>query len=378
MQTPGVGPATARLLLDAFGSPAALFAAERRHLHTLVGSALAAALLAPGAALLRQVDAALAWAAAPGRRLLTLHDPGYPLVLAHGAEPPPLLYVSGRAELLLGPCLGMVGSRNASLQGQANAELFAEALSVAGLTIVSGLALGIDTAAHLGALRGASATVAVIGTGPDLVYPARNRALWQRIAEEGCVVSEYAPGTPPLAHNFPQRNRIISGLSAGVLVVEAAARSGSLITARLAAAQGREVFAIPGSIHSALARGCHLLLKEGARLVESAADVLLELRDSPIARMGVQQAHGLALPRPAANASAPPAAPGNGEAALLDAALARLLDLLDAGPLGVEALAAGCGGAPHQLAAPLLELELAGHLERLADGRYQRVRGRLP
>ena len=236
--TPGVGPATCRLLLDSFATPARVFAAPREQLAAMVGSALAQALRHPAAEQLRRVDAALAWAEAPGNAILNLADPAYPPLLRNIADQPALLYVSGRASLLTAPCLAMVGSRNASVQGKINAEVFAQALSMTGLTIVSGLALGIDTAAHVGALQGAGATIAVVGTGPDIVYPARNRELWRRIAGQGCVLSEYAPGTPPLAHNFPQRNRIISGLSAGVLVVEAAARSGSLITARLAAGQG--------------------------------------------------------------------------------------------------------------------------------------------
>lgn len=355
MHTTGVGPASARLLLRQFERPAAIFAAAPAHLQALVGTALSAALLDPAAGVLRQVDADLAWAGQAGNRLLTIADPAYPALLRHIGDAPPLLYVSGRAELLAGPCLAMVGSRNASVQGASNAQQFAHTLSRAGLTIVSGLALGIDSAAHLGALAGYGATVAVVGTGPDLVYPARNRALWQRISESGCVVSEYAPGTPPLAHNFPQRNRIISGLSAGVLVVEAAARSGSLITARLAASQGREVFAMPGSIHAALAKGCHLLIKEGAKLVESAADVLHELGSvlhTPApARRSLQDAAAQALP------GAPPA----------------LLAALGHGPVALDAIALACGCAPHELQAALLELELAGAAERLADGRYQRV-----
>jgi DNA processing protein len=358
MQTPGVGPATCAVLLDSFSSPLQIFQAGLTRLRAIVGAALADALLHPGAALLKQVDQAIAWAGKSGNHIISVHDPRYPPALRHIADAPPLLYVSGQAQLLTGPCLAMVGSRNASVQGAANAEVFAQALSMAGLTIVSGLALGIDTAAHRGALQGAGATIAVIGTGPDLVYPARNRALWQRIAEQGCVVGEYAPGTPPLAHNFPQRNRIISGLSAGVLVVEAAAKSGSLITARLAAGQGRDVFAIPGSIHSALAKGCHLLIKEGAKLVESAADVLQEIRGSPMVRLGLAD---VGRPQPAGSL-----APQGGDHD-------DVLEAIGHGPLDLEAIARACQRAPHEMAAGLLELELAGMAERLADGRYQRV-----
>ena len=347
--TPGVGPAACHRLLTQFTRPATVFAAGRAELQACVGGVIAAALLAPPAASAREVDRALDWARSPSHSILTLHDPAYPAALAQIADAPPLLYIVGRASLLAGPCLAIVGSRNATLQGKTNAEVFAEALSCAGLTIVSGLALGIDAAAHNGALGGAGSTVAVVGTGPDLVYPSRNRALWQCIADEGCVVSEYAPGTPPLAHNFPQRNRIISGLSLGVLVVEAAAKSGSLITARTAASQGRDVFAIPGSIHSALAKGCHLLIKEGAKLVESAADVLEELRVVPMQRR-------------VAAGDVPAAAEQN-----------DLLLVMGHAPIGADALALACGQAPHELSMALLELELAGRVERLPDGRYQQL-----
>ena len=347
--TPGVGPAACHRLLDAFHTPEAIFEAPRAALHNCVGGAVAAALLAPATATLQEIDAALDWAGRPGHAILTLHEDNYPAALAQIDDAPPVLYVVGRVSLLAGPCLAIVGSRNATLQGKTNAEVFAEALSCAGLTIVSGLALGIDAAAHNGALGGLGSTVAVLGTGPDQVYPARNRALWQCIADEGCVVSEYAPGTPPLAHNFPQRNRIISGLSLGVLVVEAAAKSGSLITARTAASQGRDVFAIPGSIHSALAKGCHLLIKEGAKLVESAADVLDEIRLAPAAVF--------------ATASTEASPEGQG----------AVLGVMGHAPISADVLALACGQAPHALSLVLLELELAGKVERLADGRYQQV-----
>jgi DNA processing protein len=349
VHTPGAGPAACRRLLDNFNTPAAVFAASRPALHACVGAALTDALLAPAAALQGRIDCALDWASRPGHTILSLNDPAYPPALAQIADPPAVLYVVGRVDLLSGPAMALVGSRNASTQGKINAEIFAEALAWAGLTIVSGLALGIDAAAHNGALGTPGSTVAVVGTGPDLVYPARNRALWQCIADEGCVVSEYAPGTPPMAHNFPRRNRVISGLSLGVLVVEAAAKSGSLITARLAATQGRDVFAIPGSIHSALAKGCHLLIKEGAKLVESAADVLEEVRITPV--------RGI-LPRAA------PDGPGN----------CSLLALMGYEPIGAEALGQAAGRAPHEMSAILLELELAGRVERLPDGRYQQLK----
>jgi DNA processing protein len=352
-QTPGAGGATVRKLLAQFGSPEHIFNAGYLALAGHVGPALARALSAPASGeIARQVELTMDWLGQPGNHLLTMHDPDYPAALSHLPDPPPLLYLKGRPALLAAPMLAVVGSRNATLQGKANAELFAQALSCAGVTIVSGLALGIDAAAHLGALGGAGSTVAVVGTGADTVYPARNHALAQRIAAEGCLVSEYALGTPPLAANFPRRNRIISGLAAGVLVVEAAAQSGSLITAQLAAAQGRDVFAIPGSIHSALAKGCHKLIKDGAKLVESAADVLGELRMSPLAAMGV----------------APAAGPARASRAAQD-----VLAAMAHAPVDADALAQLCGSAPGQLSLMLLELELGGQVERLPGGLFQRL-----
>ncbi|SFC62524.1 DNA-processing protein DprA [Massilia yuzhufengensis] len=342
----GVGCRTAHLLLDVFGSPAAIFRAGRAALAAHVPAAQAAALCAPMSLdTARIVEATLAWLRDPAHAIVTLHDLDYPEALRHIADPPLLLYINGRRALLSAPMIAVVGSRNASSQGKANAEGFAEALSRAGLCVVSGMALGIDTAAHEGALRGEGSTIAVIGTGPDRVYPARNRALAHRIAEQGCIVSEYALGTPPVASNFPRRNRIISGMTAGVLVVEAAAQSGSLITAQMAAEQGREVFALPGSIHSALAKGCHQLIREGARLVETVDEVLEAMRVSPLVRQ--------AAPPPACN----------------DALLAAL----GHDPVGPDELLARIGGDAAALAGELLALELAGVVERLPGGALQRV-----
>ncbi len=227
-----------------------------------------------------QIDAALAWAAQPGNCLLTLADATYPRELLQTEDPPTLLYVKGRIELLNRPASRWSAAATARPRAPSTRKAFA-ALSQAGLTVVSGLALGIDGAAHRGALTAPGATVAVIGTGADRLYPARNRDLALRIAVEGVIVSEFHMGTPALAANFPRRNRVISGLSLGVLVVEAAERSGSLITARLAAEQGRDVFAIPGSIHSPLSKGCHQLIKQGAKLVDDAPDILEELDLQP-------------------------------------------------------------------------------------------------
>ncbi len=348
--TPGVGRVTVRQLLDHFGDPQTIFAAGYDALGELVSPARARALcdLSPPLEAER-IAAALRWLECPDHHLLTRDDPAFPPLLQHIPDAPFLLYAVGRIALLAGPALAMVGSRNASLQGMANARNFAHALSDAGLTIVSGMALGIDAAAHEGGLRGAGSTVAVVGTGVDRIYPRRNENLARRIAEHGCIVSEYSLGTPVSAGNFPRRNRIISGLSCGVLVVEAAAHSGSLITAHVALEQGRDVFAIPGSIHAPLAKGCHGLIKEGAKLVESVSDLLSELCLSPIT-----------------------GAPGTGIRAYAGAELPLLL-AMGQGPVHTDTLAEMTDIAPAFLAGQLLSLELAGEIERLPGGLFQRI-----
>ena len=364
----GIGPRTAATLLDAFGSPDAIFAADFPALAAHVSPAQARALLQPPSdATLRLLDATLDWLVQPGHSVLALGEPGYPELLSRIPDPPLLLYIRGHARLLDGPALAIVGSRNASVQGRANAQAFAEALSGAGLCIVSGLALGIDAAAHEGALRRCGGTVAVVGTGPDIVYPARNRALCERIAADGCIVSEYPVGTPPIPGNFPRRNRIISGLAAGVLVVEAAAQSGSLITARQAAEQGRDVFAIPGSIHAALAKGCHMLIREGAKLVDTARDVLEALALSPLLALQAARLPGadISLTDIKIDNSAE-----SGAGAAFDAAL---LDALGHDPVEPNALLARLGWPAGELSARLLVLELAGRVERLPGGVVQRV-----
>ena len=345
--TPGVGGESQRALLANFGLPRHIFAAGHGALSRVVSAKQASALLEADRA--EDVTAALAWAETPGNRVLTLADQDYPQRLLDTMDPPTLLYVKGRADLLNRPSLAVVGSRNATAQGLANAESFAACLSAGGLTIVSGLALGIDAAAHRGALKSAASTVAVIGTGADRTYPAGNRELARRIAEVGCIISEFPLGVPAIAANFPRRNRIIAGLSAGVLVVEAAERSGSLITARLAGEQGRDVFAIPGSIHSPLSKGCHRLIKQGAKLVDDARDVLEEL----------------ALPAPSAAAPAAVGPAVGGE----DPVLASL----GFDPCDLDTLAQRCGLTPQGLSAILLELELDGRVAMLPGGRYQRL-----
>jgi DNA processing protein len=351
-RTPDVGLLTAHRLLQDFPHPQAIFAAAGAEaaaadprLAGLKQAQLAALRRAPDG-LAAELDAILAWQVRPGNRVLALDHPDYPAALLNIPNAPLLLYLRGRAELLAGTALAIVGSRNASSQGVHIAGSMAQALSEAGVTIVSGLALGIDAAAHVGALRGPGGTVAVIGTGADRSYPARNRGLSEQIAEQGCLVSEYPLGTPPLADNFPRRNRVISGLARGVLVVEAALQSGSLITARLAASQGRDVYAIPGSIHATLAKGCHVLIREGAKLVETAADILEDLRLLP---------------------------PGSVRPALDDSFVDRVLDAIGSHPAHADALAAALGQDLAGLQAQLLALELAGLLERLPGGMFQRV-----
>ncbi|RJX33048.1 MAG: DNA-protecting protein DprA [Oxalobacter sp.] len=351
-QTSGVGAIIARKLLTEFGLPHNIFAAGYGRLQKLVPDRIAQALTQqPDETAQLQIEKALAWAQVPDNHLLTLADDAYPRALLDIPDPPILLYVKGRLALLAQPALAIVGSRNATAQGAANAENFAKALSQAGLTIVSGLALGVDAGAHRGGLQGAGRTIAVIGTGADIVYPARNHALAHQIAEEGCIVSEYPLGTPAIAANFPRRNRIISGLARGVLVIEAAAQSGSLITARVGAEQGKEVFAIPGSIHSPLSKGCHLLIKQGAKLVESAQDVLEELRLSYPAA---------AKPIP----TAPNAPPSTSH---------PLLQTIGFDPVSIDLLAERTQISAAELNAQLLTLELEGKVERLNDGQYRKI-----
>ena len=368
--TPGVGNDTARRLLAAFGLPQAIFAQGSAALRQVVTPVQASALAQAPEGLPALLHATLAWLAGAQaglpRCVITLGDAAYPGGLLAIEDPPVLLYATGQLQLLQpawpGPALAMVGSRNPTPQGEQNARQFARHLSAAGLTIVSGLALGVDGAAHDGALLAVDeaapaqrlATVAIIGTGIDRVYPRQHRALAHRIARHGLILSEYPLGTPPLPANFPKRNRLIAGLAQGTLVVEAALQSGSLITARLAAEQGKEVFAIPGSIHSPQSRGAHALLRQGAKLVETAQDVLEELRMPT------------AAPAPVADK------PGE-QAATPDSDNAALLAALGADPVGFDALQARTGLPTDVLQARLLELELEGRVGRLPGGLFQRL-----
>jgi DNA processing protein len=351
---PGVGSGAVRRLLAAFGSPQAVLAGQPSSWRQVAGNDAADGLGQPFDPADALFAATRAWlAAAPERRaVVTLGDAAYPDALLNTADPPVLLYAEGRVELLRAPSLAIVGSRHATPQGCDNARAFAAHFSRSGLCVVSGLALGIDGAAHEGGLQGPGSTVAVVGTGLDQVYPHRHQKLAARIVEQGLMLSEYPLGTPPLAQNFPKRNRLIAGLSLGTLVVEAAVQSGSLITARMALEGGREVFAIPGSIHSPQSRGCHKLIQQGAKLVETADDILQELRWTPAAT-GTPKPQGPSLAAPAPEAQ-------------------TLLDALGHDPVTLDALVARSGWPAALLNAKLLDLELDGLVARLPGGLFQR------
>ena len=355
VETPGLGRSSLRRLLAAFGEPRAIFERTPSDWTRVLGPQGALALARPPEHLDALLTQTRQWLLDDERRsLLLLGDPDYPPALLETADPPLLMYLWGRRELLSRPMLAIVGSRNATPQGLDHALTFARTFSEVGHCVVSGLALGIDAAAHEGALSAAGSTIAVLGTGLDEIYPRRHAALAQRIADRGLLMSEYALGTPALAPHFPVRNRIIAGLAEGCLVIEAALHSGSLIAARLAGEAGREVFAIPGSIHSPLSRGCHALIRQGAKLVESAGDVLEELpRHS-----GLPQGQAPALP------DEPPALAGASEHQ-------RLLSAMADEPVSLDALQARGGWPTEQLQALLLDLELDGLIARLPGGLLQ-------
>ena len=416
--TPGVGNATARRLLAAFGLPTDLFAQPASALAQVVGHTQAASLKAEPAGLAQLVETTWQWLHAQGngsaqadgtghRGILVLGDAGYPESLLNIADPPLMLYLLGAGcvdvsesnsgisnvpikefavNLIVNglrksaaQSVAIVGSRNPTPQGLDNARQFARALSQAGFAIVSGMALGVDGEAHEGALEGFEAphalkqngprrlaTIAVVGTGLDRVYPKSHRALAHAIAQNGLIISEYPLGTPPLAANFPKRNRLIAALAQGTLVVEAALKSGSLITARLTAEQGKEVFVIPGSIHSAQSRGCHALIREGAKLVESAEDILEDLKivqtpvliaNKPYRTWGKAEIH---LPNMADAASQPAGEDG-------------LLTALGFDPVSLDALQARTGIDTAHLQAQLMTLELEGQIARLPGGLFQRM-----
>jgi DNA processing protein len=334
-------------MLRQFGLPQAILQRKRSELAPFVPADALAAL--DSQHVKQAVERGLEWAAGTGHAIITLADQTYPRALLEIPDPPALLYAVGRTELLRLPALAIVGSRNGTAQGERNAESFAKALSDAGFSIVSGLALGIDAAAHRGGLAGPGSTIAVLGTGIDVLYPRRNSELAAQIASRGILLSEFALGTAPASQNFPRRNRLISGLAQGCLVVEAALASGSLITARAAADQGREVFAIPGSIHSPLAKGCHALIKSGAKLAESAEDILAEL--------GGFKPSGFASTTTARSDT-----PDDG-----------LLRHMGHDPVDVDALCTRAGMSAEQVSSELLRLELDGRITSLPGGLYQRL-----
>lgn len=354
--TPGLGPVAVRRLLEAFGLPEDVLAAGHSKLSAVLGPPLARALLANDPERELALAAALDWAQADRHHLVCLDDPRYPPRLLAIGDPPPVLFVHGDPAVLARPAIAIVGSRHATQAGLGHARDFARALGEAGLTVVSGLAQGIDAAAHQGALPTAAGTVAVMGTGMDLVYPPRHRALADAITNRGALVSELPLGTAVQRANFPRRNRLIAGLALATLVVEAARQSGSLITARQALEAGREVMAIPGSIHSPVAKGCHQLIREGAKLVESAEDVLVELR-------GALGASGVPSRARRTRDAPPPADPAD----------EALLATLGFDPTNLDALVERTGLPAGALGARLLSLELAGRVERLADGRFARL-----
>ncbi len=363
LETPGIGRESARRLLAACGSAPQVFSTPHDTLRHLLGAGAAQSLGQTPPRFDERLAAALAWLqGGRDRHALALGSPDYPALLMQTADPPLLLYLQGNRQALHKRSVAIVGSRSATAQGLDNAQAFAHSLAAQGWLVVSGLAQGVDGAAHLGALSAADmlapgepVTLAVVGTGLDRVYPPRHRELAARIAAHGLLLSEYAPGMPALPEHFPQRNRIIAGLCMGTLVVEAAPQSGSLITARLASEAGREVFAIPGSIHAPQSRGCHGLIRQGAKLVESAQDILEELVPT---QMPMQQS----LLDPADEADLHTAS--HPEQALLDA--------LGHDPVTTDALVARSGWPASILSAKLLSLELEGLVARLPGGLYQR------
>lgn len=356
LRAPGIGPVRCARLLEHFGSAAAALAAERAEWAQLGMPETALEYLHQPD--WRGVDHDLAWLAQPAHYALLLDDPQYPPLLRQIPQAPPVLFVHGDLDCLRRPQLAIVGTRNPTPLGRETARQFANHLAQSGIVITSGLALGIDAAAHQGALADGGCTIAVMGTSLDRVYPAKHRDLARAIIERGVLISELPMGTPALAENFPRRNRLISGLALGVLVVEAAIQSGSLITARLASEQGREVFAIPGSIHNPLAKGCHALIRQGAKLVETATDILEELGALAAANLTESD-----LSRPIAVTTPD-----------LDREYQQLLAAMGEQPLGIDLLVERCGLTAEVLSSMLLILELKGYAAALPGGLYCRLK----
>lgn len=347
----GIGSQTFCQLLKTFGTPEQIFGASVTQLRQVVNETIAREIAQGFDA--DAWDTTRLWLQQPHNHLVTLADSHYPKSLLEIADPPPFFYAKGNLDLLNLPAIAIVGSRNASVQGEKNAEAFAAELSHYGLCIVSGLALGIDGAAHRGALAAGGATIAVVGTGLDIVYPAKHRDLAHQIVEEGLIISEFHLQTPSKPQNFPRRNRIISGLSLGCLVVEANLQSGSQITARLATEQGREVFAIPGSIHSPMSKGCHQLIKQGAKLVDSVQDITEELQLNRINNIGLDTSNGQTH---ASHTSASP-----------------LLDKMGYDPVNIEQLVQLTGLTVSELSSMLMLLELEGKIASITGGQFQKI-----
>jgi DNA processing protein len=353
---PGIGPANFNLLIHHFGSPRKVFLASHAELRTVgISKRSVESILKRNQ---HAIDPDLQWAQHPEHHILTLNDSRYPPRLREIANPPPLLYVHGDPSHLSSPQLAMVGSRHPTPGGRENAKAFAAYLAAIGLTITSGLALGIDAASHEGALDNEGISIAVAATGLDKIYPATHRNLVHRIAKQGAIVSEFPIGTLAKAVHFPRRNRIISGLSLGILVVEATRRSGSLITARCAIEQGREVFAVPGSIHNPMARGCHQLIKQGAKLVESAGDILEELNSlldpNAISCLDNPSKDPHFVPR-------------------LDPQYVNLLDCLGYDPVSIDVIIDRSGLTAEEVSSMLLILELEGYVACASGGVYTRL-----
>ncbi len=345
----GIGAQTFCQLLKAFGTPDQIYNASFSQLRKIVSESIAHQITEGTKP--ETLASARAWLSQPHNHLVTLADVDYPKALLEITDPPPFLYAKGNLSLLNQTSIAIVGSRNASLQGEKNAEAFAAELSHYGLCIVSGLALGIDGAAHRGALKANGTTIAVVGTGLDIVYPAKHRELAHQIAQTGLILSEFALGTPSKPQNFPKRNRIISGLSVGCLVVEANLQSGSQITARLATEQGREVFAIPGSIHSPLSKGCHQLIKQGAKLVDCVQDIVEELRLSsmPLASSPISAVNE------------------DGDTGNL------ILDKMGYDPIRLENIVTLTGLTISEVSSMLTLLELDGKIATIAGGQFQKI-----
>jgi len=353
--TPGLGARTSKLLLEQFESIDALLGASGQEIERLLNKPAAILGDIKKSENPKETDKVAAWLQAGAQRfVVSYYEERYPRLLREIPDPPVLLYVWGDPASLKFLQLAMVGSRNPTPVGRDNARLFAGALAAAGITITSGLALGVDAACHRGALEAEATTIAVSGTGLDRIYPAQHVDLAEAVAGHGCIVSEFPLGTPPLPENFPQRNRIISGMSLGVIVVEAALRSGSLITARLALEQGREVFAIPGSIHSPQSRGCHKLIQQGAKLVETAGDIVEEL--GPLTRFVVEQDE----------------APVSKMLPEADRDSKLLLGQMGYDPIAIDTLVESSGLTTEVISSMLLQMELHGWVERVSGGRYLR------